>query len=194
MSSRRRGDGVKKSTESAGESPLFGVFFLLLFCFFFTSAERRASVPRCVCVSFLHGCVFTHRRASERARACVCVFPGWGGGVPPADGGRGERALLLPGAYLQPVALMQRNDYFYFRYFASLFPLSGMAPHRPTDYLGGCCHTCHLQPSSLSLLRSSPSPLRANPQRWWWWGVTVDALVPSSARTHHTVAFRIDRN
>lgn len=71
---------------------------------------------------------------------CVCVS---------RRRGRGGCALLLPRVYLQSVTLMQRNDYFYFRYFACLFPLSGMAPHWPTDYLCGCRHTCLLSPSSL---------------------------------------------
>lgn len=63
----------------------------------------------------------------------------------PDGRGHNERALLLPRVYLETVTLMQCNDYFYFRYFGSLFPLSGMAPHWPTDYLCGCCHTWLLQ-------------------------------------------------
>lgn len=45
---------------------------------------------------------------------------------------------------------MQCNDYFYSRYFGSLFALSGMTPYWPTDYLCGCCHTWLLQLPSLS--------------------------------------------
>lgn len=66
-------------------------------------------------------------------------------------GGAGHRrALLQLRVYLQTVTLMQRNDYFYSRHLGGPFPLSGMAPHRPTDYLRGCCHTWLLQ---LSLRR-----------------------------------------
>lgn len=85
----------------------------------------------------------------------------------PDGGGHDDCALLLPRVYLQTVTLMQCNDYFYFRYFGSLFPLSGMAPYWPTDYLCGCCHTWLLQLSSLSTVTpwepfhfiTIPSPL-----------------------------------
>lgn len=84
--------------------------------------------------------------------AAVCIYTSARvrSGFP--AGGHGERASLLPGVYLQSVTLMQRNDYFYSRYFASLVPLSGTAPHWPTDYLGGDRHTWLLQPSSPSAL------------------------------------------
>lgn len=62
------------------------------------------------------------------------------------DGGVHDKcALLLPRVYLQTATLMQCNDYFYFRYFGSLFPLSGMAPHWPTDL----SLLPHLAPSAL---------------------------------------------
>lgn len=84
--------------------------------------------------------------------------------------GHDKYALLLLRVYLQSVTLIQRNDYFYFRYFASLFPLSGTAPHWPTDYLCGGRHTWPLSPSSLlcctfgSFGSHTPSPVRVNTQ------------------------------
>lgn len=100
-------------------------------------------------------------------RVCVCVCSGFPGG------GHGERASLLPGVYLQSVALMQRNDYFYSRYFASLVALSGMVPHWPADYRSVDRHTWLLQtpppfPSYHRIIRVSQgthSPVRAHPRR-----------------------------
>lgn len=90
----------------------------------------------------------------------------------PDGGAHSKCALLLPRVYLQTVTLMQRNDYFYSRYFGSPFPLSGMAPHWPTDYLCGCCHTWLLQLTSLSTIApwepssfiTTSSPLSVNLQ------------------------------
>ena len=83
-----------------------------------------------------------------------------------------EHALLLPRVYLQTVTLMQCNDYFYFRYFGSLFALNRMTPHWSTDYLCGCCHTWFIQLSPLfkmitsSLLLSLPHLLFLPPSQY----------------------------
>lgn len=96
-------------------------------------STRAARILQNICIFILN--VFTY----PLARALRC------------PGGTGHRrALLQLRVYLQTVTLMQRNDYFYSRHLGGPFPLSGMAPHRPTDYLGGCCHTWLLQ---LSLRR-----------------------------------------
>lgn len=96
-------------------------------------STRTAHILQNICIFILN--VFTY----PLARALRC------------PGGTGHRrALLQLRVYLQTVTLMQRNDYFYSRHLGGPFPLSGMAPHRPTDYLRGCCHTWLLQ---LSLRR-----------------------------------------
>lgn len=96
-------------------------------------STRTAHILQNICIFILN--VFTY----PLARALRC------------PGGTGHRrALLQLRVYLQTVTLMQRNDYFYSRHLGGPFPLSGMAPHRPTDYLRGCCHTWLLQ---LSLCR-----------------------------------------
>lgn len=96
-------------------------------------STRTAHILQNICIFILN--VFTY----PLTRALRC------------PGGAGHRrALLQLRVYLQTVTLMQRNDYFYSRHLGGPFPLSGMAPHRPTDYLRGCCHTWLLQ---LSLRR-----------------------------------------
>lgn len=96
-------------------------------------STRTAHILQNICIFILN--VFTY------TLACALRCPGSTGH---------QRALLQLRVYLQTVTLMQRNDYFYSRHLGGPFPLSGMAPHRPTDYLRGCCHTWLLQ---LSLCR-----------------------------------------
>lgn len=88
---------------------------------------------------YLHACIFT----------CASALRCLNGGV------HGVHGLLLPRVYLQTVTLMQCNDYFYSRYFGSPFALSGMTPHRPTDYLCSCCHTWLLRLASVSTITLS---------------------------------------
>lgn len=105
-------------------------------------AEGRVHILGNICIlfSFARVCIYIFTYMCVKVRVC------------PDGGGHSERALLLPWVYLQTVTLMQCNDYFYSRYFGSLFALSGMTPHWPTDYLCGCCHTWLLQLPSLSTI------------------------------------------
>lgn len=124
---------------------------------------------------------------------CACVFTYWHTCALkvrncPDGGGHGERALLLPRVYLQTVTLMQCNDYFYSRYFGSPFALSGMTPHRPTDYLCGCCHTWLLQLPTLSTITPwEPSPLL------FYTFICLSLFSPLSLKLHSMLGYTFNR-